>query len=69
MESETADAELKLSNATYRLQRLEQDVTLLREKGVNVTVSAERTNQDAASITEIAEEVKKVSSPVRELTS
>lgn len=65
MESETADAELKLTNATYRLQRLEQDVTLLREKGVNVTVSTERTNQDAASITKIAEEVKKVSSPVK----
>uniref|UniRef100_A0A8C3ATR1 Laminin subunit beta 1 n=1 Tax=Cyclopterus lumpus TaxID=8103 RepID=A0A8C3ATR1_CYCLU len=56
---ETAQAELKLTNATQRLQRLEQDVTLLRDKDLNVTVSTERTNQDAASIRKVAEEVKK----------
>ncbi|TKS72892.1 Laminin subunit beta-1 [Collichthys lucidus] len=59
VESETADAELKLNNATQRLQRLEQDVTLLRDKALNVIVSFERTNQDAESIRKIAEEVKK----------
>lgn len=68
MESETADAELKLSNATQRLQRLEQDVLLLRDKALNVTLSTEQTNQDAASIRKIAEEVKKVSSRARTVT-
>ncbi|XP_051807589.1 laminin subunit beta-1 isoform X3 [Acanthochromis polyacanthus] len=59
VESETADTELKLNNATKRLQRLEQNVTLLRGKALNVTLSTERINQDAASIGKIAEEVKK----------
>lgn len=59
VELETADTELKLNNATQRLQRLEQDVTLLRDKALNVTLSTEKTNQDAASIGKIAEEVKK----------
>lgn len=64
MESETADAELKLSNATQRLQKLEQDVTLLKEKAVNVTLSAKLTNQESVSVRSTAEELKKVSSPV-----
>lgn len=68
MESETADAELKLRNATQRLQRLEQDVLLLRDKALNVTLSTKQTNQDAASIGKIAEEVKKVSSCARTVT-
>lgn len=59
------DAELKLNNATQKLQRLEQDVTLLRDNALNVTLSTERTNQNAASIGKIAEEIKKVSSPIR----
>uniref|UniRef100_A0A3Q0T4T9 Laminin, beta 1a n=1 Tax=Amphilophus citrinellus TaxID=61819 RepID=A0A3Q0T4T9_AMPCI len=59
VESETADAELKLSNATQRLQRLEQDVTLLKDKAMNFTLSAKLTNQDVASISSMAEEVKK----------
>ncbi|KAM7003159.1 laminin subunit beta-1-like isoform 1-T1 [Tautogolabrus adspersus] len=59
VESETADAELRLNNATQRLQRLEQDVTLLRDKTLNVTVSTEQTNQAAVIIGNIAEEVKK----------
>ncbi|XP_070687633.1 laminin subunit beta-1a [Pempheris klunzingeri] len=59
VESETADAEVKLNNATQRLQRLEQDVTQLRDKALNVTLSTERINHDAASIGKIAEEVKK----------
>lgn len=62
MESETTDAELKLNNATQRLQRLEEDVTQLRNKTLNVTLSTEQTNQDAASIRKDAEEVKKVRS-------
>lgn len=64
VESETADTELKLNNATQRLQQLEKDVMLLRDKAVNITQSTEQTNQDAVSIEKIAEEVKKVSSPV-----
>lgn len=62
MESETADAEQKLLNATQRLQRLEQDVMLLKDKALNVTQSTQQINQDAATIGKIAEEVKKVSS-------
>ncbi|XP_058501372.1 laminin subunit beta-1a [Solea solea] len=57
--SETAEAELKLTNATRRLQKLEHDVTLLRGKVVNATQSSEQTNKDAASIKVVAEEVKK----------
>lgn len=64
MESETADAELKLSNATQRLQKLEQDVTLLKDKAVNVTLSAKLTNQESVSVRSTAEKLKKVSSPV-----
>lgn len=64
MELETADAELKLSNATQRLQKLEQDVTLLKDKAVNVTLSAKLTNQESVSVRSTAEELKKVSSPV-----
>lgn len=68
VESETADAEFKLQNATQRLQRLEQDVMLLRDKALNVTRSTEQTNQNAASIGKIAEEVKKVCLRVRAAT-
>lgn len=64
MESETADTEFKLNNATQRLQQLEKDVMLLRDKAVNITQSMEQTNKDAVSIEKIAEEVKKVGSPV-----
>ncbi|KAG7233023.1 hypothetical protein INR49_007538 [Caranx melampygus] len=59
VQSETADAEMKLNNTTQRLQRLEQNVTLLKDKALNISLSTEQTNQDAASIREIAEEVKK----------
>ncbi|XP_060933382.1 laminin subunit beta-1a [Limanda limanda] len=59
VQSETTEAELKLNSATKRLQRLEQDVTSLIHKALNVTMSSERTNQDAESIRKIAEEVKK----------
>ncbi|CAJ1055767.1 laminin subunit beta-1a [Xyrichtys novacula] len=59
VESETADAELRLNNATQRLQRLEKDVAMMRDKALNVTLSTERTNQDAEDIEKMAEEVKK----------
>nr|XP_040019155.1 laminin subunit beta-1a [Gasterosteus aculeatus aculeatus] len=58
VELETSHAELKLTNSTQRLQRLEKDVSLLRDKSLNISLSTERTNQDAASISKVAEEVK-----------
>ncbi|XP_037552178.1 laminin subunit beta-1 [Nematolebias whitei] len=60
VQSQTADAELKLHNATQRLQRLEQDVLLLRDKSVNVTLSSNLTNQDAANIEQITKDLKQV---------
>lgn len=68
VESKTADAELRLDNATQRLQRLEQDVTQLRDKALNVTRSTQQTSRDAARIGKIAEEVKEVSSRARTCT-
>lgn len=59
VETETADAESKLHNATKRLQRLEQDVKLLADKSVNVTQRTKLTNQEAADVGRIAEEVQK----------
>lgn len=64
VESETTDAELKLNNTTQRLHTLEQDVTLLRDKALNITQSTELTNQEAVSIRKLTDEVKKVSSAV-----
>lgn len=63
MEWERAEAELKLGNATQRLQRLEQDVKQLKDKAHNVSQSSQQTGRDAASIRELAEEVEKVSPP------
>lgn len=60
MESETADSEYKLNNATQRLLRLERDVTLLREKTLNTSLSSEQTEKDAESINKVVEQVKKV---------
>ncbi|XP_041851949.1 laminin subunit beta-1a [Melanotaenia boesemani] len=59
VKSETDSAEVKLNNATQRLQKLEHDVTLLRDKADNATQSTTLTNQDAASVTKMANEVKK----------
>ncbi|MEQ2246738.1 Laminin subunit beta-1, partial [Ilyodon furcidens] len=59
VETETANAESKLYNATQRLQRLEQDVKLLTDKSANATQRAKLTDQDAADIGRIAEEVQK----------
>ncbi|KAJ8002830.1 hypothetical protein DPEC_G00163050 [Dallia pectoralis] len=59
VESETADSEFKLNNATERLLRLGRDVTLLREKARNTSLSSEQTESDAESINKVAEQVKK----------
>lgn len=67
VESETADAELKLNNATQRLQQLEQDVMQLRDKAQNVSQSREQIDRDANSVRKVAEEVKKVSGRVQEV--
>ncbi|KAM6937035.1 laminin subunit beta-1-like [Xenentodon cancila] len=55
VQSETVDSELKLRNATRRLQRIEHDVTLLRNKVMNVTVNTKVINQDAESIRNMTE--------------
>uniref|UniRef100_A0A8B9LT83 Laminin, beta 1a n=1 Tax=Astyanax mexicanus TaxID=7994 RepID=A0A8B9LT83_ASTMX len=60
VESETADSEFKLSNATVRLLQLERDVALLKEKALNTSISAEKTEEDADSINEMAEQLKKL---------
>ncbi|XP_041966049.1 laminin subunit beta-1a [Alosa sapidissima] len=59
VESETADSEFRLNNATQRLQRLEKDVALLKEKAQNTTSTAEKTEQDMKNINKVAEQVKK----------
>ncbi|KAM6973643.1 laminin subunit beta-1a [Aplochiton taeniatus] len=59
VESETAESEFKLSNATQRLLRLERDVTLLREKAQNTSLIAEQTERDASDVHKVAEQVKK----------
>ncbi|XP_046889497.1 laminin subunit beta-1a [Hypomesus transpacificus] len=59
VESETADSEFQLNNATQRLLRLEQDVTLLREKAQNTSLSAAQTESDSEDIKKVAAEVKK----------
>lgn len=67
VQTEAADAEEKLQNATQRLQRLEQDVMLLSDKSHNITQSTQLTNQDAVAIGKIADEVKEVGSHSRTL--
>ncbi|XP_061825613.1 laminin subunit beta-1a [Nerophis lumbriciformis] len=59
VKSETTDAEFKLNNATQRLHRLDENMTLLRNKTLNATISSEHTIQDATSIKQIANELKK----------
>lgn len=59
VESETADTEQKLSEAAERVQNLELNVTLLRDKALNVSLSSERTKEDAATIEKIAHQVQK----------
>lgn len=62
VDMETTEAELKLNNATQRLQQLEQDVTLLKNQSADARWSAERSNQSAARVTQLTEEVKQVRS-------
>nr|XP_057943910.1 laminin subunit beta-1a [Doryrhamphus excisus] len=59
VKSETTNAEFKLANATLRLQRLDDNMSLLRDKTLNATLSSERIIQDATRIRQIASEVKK----------
>lgn len=60
VESETADSEYKLSNATQRLLQLEKDVALLKEKALNTSATTEMTEKDTDSVNELAEQIKKV---------
>lgn len=60
VESETSDSELKLSNATRRLLKLESDVALLKEKALNTSTSTNSTEKEADSINALAEQLKKV---------
>uniref|UniRef100_A0A3P9IH38 Laminin, beta 1a n=1 Tax=Oryzias latipes TaxID=8090 RepID=A0A3P9IH38_ORYLA len=59
VEIETASAELKVNNATVRLQRLDEDVMLLKSRNWNVSRSANMTSQDAAIIQSMADELKR----------
>ncbi|ROL46626.1 Laminin subunit beta-1 [Anabarilius grahami] len=59
VESETSDSELKLSNATRRLLKLESDVALLKEKALNTSTSANITEKEAESINALAAQLKK----------
>uniref|UniRef100_A0A667Z6H2 Laminin, beta 1a n=1 Tax=Myripristis murdjan TaxID=586833 RepID=A0A667Z6H2_9TELE len=58
VESETADSEFKLNNATQRLQRLEQDVTLLKEKALNSSLRVEQTQQEAENTSREAKQIQ-----------
>lgn len=60
VESETADSEFKLSNATQRLLQLEKDVALLKQKALNTSTTTEMTESVTDSVSELAEEIKKV---------
>lgn len=60
VESETADSEFKLSNATQRLLQLEEDVALLKEKAFNTSTTTEMTEGDTNSVNELAKQIKKV---------
>ncbi|XP_019720819.1 laminin subunit beta-1a [Hippocampus comes] len=59
VKSGTSDVEIKLGNATRRLQQLDEDVTLLRDQTLNATLSSQHTIQDAMSIRQIVKEVKR----------
>ncbi|KAL2093323.1 hypothetical protein ACEWY4_010635 [Coilia grayii] len=59
VESETANSEFKLNNATQWLHQLEKHVALLKEKAQNTTSTAEKTEKDMEDINKVAEQVKK----------
>ncbi|KAG7456038.1 hypothetical protein MATL_G00247520 [Megalops atlanticus] len=59
VESETADSEFRLNNATRRLMQLDRDVALLRQKATDNALSAEQTEKSTESTNEVAEQVKK----------
>ncbi|KAJ8269151.1 hypothetical protein COCON_G00117580 [Conger conger] len=58
VESETADSEFRLNNATQRLLQLERDVAMLKDKAVSNTLSAEQTEKSTDLTTQVAEQVK-----------
>uniref|UniRef100_A0A8C1HLC7 Laminin subunit beta-1 n=1 Tax=Cyprinus carpio carpio TaxID=630221 RepID=A0A8C1HLC7_CYPCA len=58
--SETSNSELKVSNATRRLLKLESDVALLKEKALNTSTSANSTEKEADNINALADQLKKV---------
>lgn len=60
VESETSNSELKVSNATRRLLKLESDVALLKEKALNTSTSANSTEKEADNINALADQLKKV---------
>ncbi|KAG9345888.1 hypothetical protein JZ751_009044 [Albula glossodonta] len=59
VESETAASEFRLNNATQRLQQLERDVSLLREKATSNALSADQTEKSTEATNQVAEQVKK----------
>ncbi|XP_061591132.1 laminin subunit beta-1a isoform X2 [Cololabis saira] len=59
VQSETTDSELKFRNATERLQRIEHDVLLLRNKAVNVSASTKVLSADAESIRNMTEDINR----------
>ncbi|KAL4656758.1 laminin subunit beta-1-like isoform X1 [Arapaima gigas] len=58
MESETADSEFKLNNATQRMLQLEGDLALMRQKAMENSVRTEETEQSAEKINQEAEQLK-----------
>ncbi|XP_052399505.1 laminin subunit beta-1-like isoform X2 [Carassius gibelio] len=60
VESETSDSELKVSNATRRLLKLQSDVALVKEKAINTSTSAINTEKEADSIHPLADQLKKI---------
>ncbi|KAM8861455.1 laminin subunit beta-1a [Synchiropus picturatus] len=58
VQSNTSDAETLLNNATQRLQRLQEDVTMLRNKSDTVTASSNEAQQTAASVQKVVAEIQ-----------
>uniref|UniRef100_A0A8C8CED8 Laminin, beta 1b n=1 Tax=Oncorhynchus tshawytscha TaxID=74940 RepID=A0A8C8CED8_ONCTS len=58
VESETAESELRLSNATLRLLQLERDVTLLRESSLDTSHRTQNTERLSETAKQDAERVK-----------
>ncbi|MBN3300897.1 LAMB1 protein, partial [Amia calva] len=59
VESETADSELRLNNASQRLFQLEKDIEDLKQKALDNTATAEKIEKTIDKVKEEAEEAKK----------